>query len=125
MCETRDGRGRFAPGNSGGPGRPRRPVEADYLRLLSEAVPLDRWREICGVAVEQALAGDAKAREWVGFYLIGRPTGRGLHDQVFAGWKGTVVVDGEGGTIQTYDATYELLESLTTTERIPPNGSPP
>jgi hypothetical protein len=33
------------------------------LRLLSEAVPLDSWRKICDVAVEQALAGDAKARE--------------------------------------------------------------
>jgi hypothetical protein len=81
--------------------------------LLSEAVPLDHWRKICDVAVEQALAGDGRARDWLTDYLVGKPTGRGLHDQVFAGWKGTVVVDGEGGTIQTYDATSELLESLT------------
>jgi hypothetical protein len=77
------------------------------------------------VAVEQALAGDARAREWLGFYLAGKPTGHGLHDSVFAGWKGTVVVDGEGGAIQTYDAEHELLECLTTTERFAPNESQP
>jgi hypothetical protein len=85
---------------------------------LSEAVPLKRWREICNVAVEQAIGGDAKAREWLGLYLIGRPTGHGLHDQVFAGYIGDVTVDAEGGFVHVYDATQELLASLATTERM-------
>jgi hypothetical protein len=122
---NRDDKGRFLPGWKGGPGRPRRAVEADYLRSLSDRVPVDKWTKIVDAAVEQALAGDHRAREWLGLFLVGKPTGHGLHDQVFAGWKGTVVVDADGGTIESYDATYELLESLTTTERFPPNGSQP
>jgi hypothetical protein len=93
--------------------------------LLSEAVPLDCWRKICVVAVEQALAGDAKAREWLGLYLVGKPTGHSLHDQVFAGYIGEVTVDAEGGFIHRSDATQELLASLATTERFAPNGSQP
>jgi hypothetical protein len=86
--------------------------------LLSEAVPLDRWRCILGVAVEQALAGDAKAREWLGVYLMGKPTGHGLYDQVFAGQIGQFTIDAEGCVLRTYDARDELIASLTTTERI-------
>ncbi len=78
MIADRDDNGRFLPGNPGGPGRPRRAVEADYLAALSEAVPIDRWREICETAIDQAVAGDAKAREWVGSYLAGKPTGNAL-----------------------------------------------
>jgi len=56
-----DGRtdnGRFAPGNPGGPGRPRRAIESEYLATLGDAVSLDDWREIVTRAVS-----DAKARE--------------------------------------------------------------
>jgi hypothetical protein len=121
----RDIQGRFLPGWKGGPGRPRRAVEADYLRHLAESCPLARWREICQVAVEQALAGDAKAREWLGLYLMGKPTGHALHDQVFAGEIGVFKVDADGGVIHEYDSTDELLANWATTERIPPNGSQP
>ena len=55
-------KGTFAQGNKGGPGRPRRAVEADYLAVLSEAVPLDTWREIVSTAVTHAKTGDDKAR---------------------------------------------------------------
>jgi hypothetical protein len=65
--------GRFAPGWRGGPGRPRRAIEADYLAVLSEAVPMERWRAIVEKAVEQAASGDAKAREWLAGYLMPRP----------------------------------------------------
>jgi hypothetical protein len=61
--------GRFLPGNTGSPGRPRRAVESDYLATLSEAVPTDTWRAIVDKAVEQAQAGDATARAWLGSYL--------------------------------------------------------
>ena len=54
----RDQQGRFAPGNAGGPGRPRRRTEADYLAALSDQVPLDAWSQIVGRAVGDAIAGD-------------------------------------------------------------------
>ena len=53
------------------PGPPRRAVEREYLATLSEAVPLDAWREIIAAAVEKAKAGDAKARDWLARYLLG------------------------------------------------------
>ena len=49
----------------------RRPVERDYLAVLSEAVPLETWREIYREAAERAKAGDAKARDWLTRYLLG------------------------------------------------------
>jgi hypothetical protein len=71
----RDANGRFRPGHPGGPGRPRRAVEADYLATLSDAVPLDRWRAIVARAVEDAEQGDAKARAWLTDHLIGKLAG--------------------------------------------------
>jgi hypothetical protein len=65
--------GRFAPGWRGGPGRPRRATEAQYLARLSEAVPLETWDRIVQKAVEDALAGDRHARAFLANYLIGRP----------------------------------------------------
>jgi hypothetical protein len=78
MSADRDDNGRFAKGNPGGPSRPRRAVEADYLAALSQAVPLEKWRDIVETAVDQAASGDAKAREWLGSYLAGKPTGNAL-----------------------------------------------
>lgn len=69
----RDGRGRFAEGNAGGPGRARRATEREYLAALSEACPPDTWRAIVARAVADAEGGDAKAREWLASYLLGRP----------------------------------------------------
>ncbi|MCW5775902.1 MAG: hypothetical protein KIS87_05600 [Phycisphaeraceae bacterium] len=71
----RDGRGRFAPGCPGGPGRPRRAVEADYLRALSEACPVDAWTRIVRRAVEDAEKGDGAARAWLARYLMPDPSG--------------------------------------------------
>jgi hypothetical protein len=65
--------GQFAPGNPGGPGRPRRVAERDYLVTLTEACPPEKWRAICRRAVENALAGDAMARNWLSRYLLGNP----------------------------------------------------
>ncbi len=67
----RDARGRFAPGNAGGPGRPRRAVEADYLRTLATACPPERWAKIVARAVADAEAGDAPARAWLSKHLLG------------------------------------------------------
>jgi hypothetical protein len=67
----RNGDGRFALGNAGGPGRPRRVTERDYLAALADEVPMESWRAICRRAVNDALAGDAKARDWLSRYLLG------------------------------------------------------
>ena len=69
----RDHMGRFAAGNSGGPGRPKRQAEEDYLQTLSERVPLALWAEIVDRAASDAAAGDAKARDWLSKYLMPQP----------------------------------------------------
>ncbi len=69
----RDHMGRFAVGNGGGPGRPKRQAEEDYLQTLSERVPLALWAEIVDRAASDAAAGDAKARDWLSKYLMPQP----------------------------------------------------
>jgi hypothetical protein len=69
----RNGHGQFAPGNRGGPGRPRRVAERDYLAALTEVCPPERWRAICRRAVADAEAGDPRARDWLARYLLGNP----------------------------------------------------
>jgi len=71
LNKLRDARGRFAKGNSGGPGRPRRAVEQEYLAALNAAVSLEKWRQIIDRAVEDAIKGDPRAREWLSQYLLG------------------------------------------------------
>ena len=59
---ARNGRksnGQFAAGNPGGPGRPSRAIEAEYLGVLSERVTIEKWRRIV-----------ARAGQWLGQYLI-------------------------------------------------------
>lgn len=65
--------GHFAPGNAGGPGRPRRPVEESYLLAITAACPVETWERICAKAVEDAMSGDPKAREWLSRYLVREP----------------------------------------------------
>ncbi|MGQ0622512.1 MAG: hypothetical protein ACT4QA_21825 [Panacagrimonas sp.] len=71
----RAGNGTFMKGNSGGPGRPRRQVESDYVRALTDACLAETWRDIVNRAVEDARGGDATARAWLATYLIGKPAG--------------------------------------------------
>lgn len=73
-AKGRGPRGRFAPGNAGGPGRPPRPVELHYLRAISDACPLETWQEIVNKAVDDAKAGDPQARAWLSKYLCGDST---------------------------------------------------
>jgi hypothetical protein len=49
----------------------RRPIEREYLATLNAAVPLDTWQAICQRAADDALAGDAKARDWLAKWLLG------------------------------------------------------
>ena len=67
----RDQKGRYLPGHRGGPGRPTRKTESDYVRVLSDRVPLELWGRIVDRAVADALAGDSKARAFLARYLLG------------------------------------------------------
>lgn len=77
----RDESGRFVAGAPGGPGRPRRQTERNYLQVLSEVCGPDAWREIVERAVSDAKSGDERARSWLAGYLLGRPetAARTLH----------------------------------------------
>jgi hypothetical protein len=63
--------GRFAPGNAGGPGRPRKLVERAYLEFAANACTPEDWVAIVDRAVEDAKAGDARARSWLTKILVG------------------------------------------------------
>ena len=67
----RNTNGTFATGNPGGPGRPRRTVEREYLGAMLDAISLDDWRTIIGKAVEDAKSGNSKARDWLARYVLG------------------------------------------------------
>lgn len=71
MTDDRDERGRFVAGNAGGPGRPRRAIEREYLAVISEAVSIEDWRAIVAHAVEVAKEGDDKARAWLAKFVVG------------------------------------------------------
>jgi hypothetical protein len=64
--------GRFFPGHAGGPGRPRREVERQYLAALRDCVPITEWRKVVARALKDAKDGAAKAREWLVNYLMGK-----------------------------------------------------
>jgi hypothetical protein len=56
---------------SNGNAKQRRPIEREYLATLNAAVPLDTWQAICERAADDALSGDAKARDWLAKWLLG------------------------------------------------------
>lgn len=70
---TRDGNGKFAKGNPGGPGRPPKEREVKFYDITLSAVSLDDWKLIVKKAVDQAKRGDGVARKWLADYLIGEP----------------------------------------------------
>ena len=53
-----------------GKAKQRRPIEREYLATLNAAVPLDIWQAICKRAADDALAGDARARDWLAKWLL-------------------------------------------------------
>jgi hypothetical protein len=69
----RDAKGRFLHGNHGGPGRPRRQTEVEYVRALRKVCSPEDLSEIAKRAVVDALRGDARARDWLSRYLLGVP----------------------------------------------------
>ncbi|HUY37166.1 MAG TPA: hypothetical protein VMV69_30930 [Pirellulales bacterium] len=63
-------------GNRGGPGRPRREVEAEYRDVTLGAVSLADWQRIIERTRDDALAGDRHAREWLARMLGLEPPAR-------------------------------------------------
>jgi hypothetical protein len=76
MKDGRDSEGRFAAGNPGGPGRPKRATEAEYLQALGRVVSVADVVAIARRAVADAKKGSARARDWVSKYLLGDPAPR-------------------------------------------------
>jgi len=74
LSVARDSKGRFVKGASGNPqGRLPKQVEQTYLQVSENVCSFDVWREIVMKAVEQAKRGDARARQWLSDYLMGKP----------------------------------------------------
>jgi len=71
----RNSNGRFAKGNKGGPGRPKRQAEQDYYGKIRHICGANEWAAIIGKAVEQARNGDHRARNWLAKYLVPDPQG--------------------------------------------------
>ncbi len=71
--------GRFLPGNRAGTGNPSgrrgRPKTyyAEYVDELHETLTLETWRKIIEKAIEQAVDGDHRARQFLASYAMGQP----------------------------------------------------
>ena len=50
--------------------------QAVYIQAMSENVSLEDWRKIIKKAVDDAILGDYRARQWIGSYLVGTPIQR-------------------------------------------------
>jgi hypothetical protein len=67
----RNANGTYAPGNQGGPGRPKRGPERSYLDATAEIVTVDEWKEVVRKALTDAKLGNARARQWLTDVLLG------------------------------------------------------
>jgi len=68
----RSANGQFKKGTAAGPGRPLDPIRNNLKSLYSVCKKSD-WRQIVSKAVEQAIDGDAKARDWLSKYMVADP----------------------------------------------------
>ncbi len=73
---TRDSNGRFVNGHPGGPGRPPRQTEDEYLASMATVVDAEAWQAIVQRATQDAINGDSRARAWLSAYLLGQPIAR-------------------------------------------------
>jgi hypothetical protein len=69
----RDTNGKFVEGNTYGKGRPKLETERLYLHAVREACDFETWKKVVEMSVLQAKQGDAKARNFLANYLIGKP----------------------------------------------------
>jgi hypothetical protein len=61
----------FQKGCPGGPGRPKRATEQNYLDATMSTVSVADWRVVVEKALAQAKDGDPKARDWLSRMLVG------------------------------------------------------
>jgi hypothetical protein len=73
---NRQANGYFGPGNDGGPGRPRRAIEAATLAALTEVWDEDAVKDVAKALLARARAGDTTAARLVLEYQAGKPTER-------------------------------------------------
>ena len=94
----RDAKGRFVKGSSGNPlGRAKRKAEDEFLDALGRRVSLADWVAVIDKALALAkVDGDARARQWLSDYLIGKPIQRVEH------------AGAGGGPLQAVVATDDL-----------------
>lgn len=92
----RDSKGRWIKGcKSPNPkGRTPRQVEREYLDVTMDSVSTDEWRRVVRKALEDAMAGDAKARDWLSRWLMPRE-GQTVDDTIREMIELQVVVPGE------------------------------
>ena len=69
----RDGLGRFAPGNRGGPGNPHASKVAKLRAALLEAVTLDDVRDVLAALVQEAREGNVSAMKLFFDRTLGQP----------------------------------------------------
>lgn len=80
----RDSRGRFTPGNAGGPGNPLGGKVARLRAALIEAVSEDDIRAIAHGLIEQAKDGDIAAAKELLNRTLGKPTEHDLIERLEA-----------------------------------------
>ena len=78
----RDARGRFLPGNSGGPGRPPSASVHEHRAALVNAVSPDDIRAVARMLVDRALEGDVAAAKLLFERLLGAPVAADLLERI-------------------------------------------
>ena len=78
----RDARGRFAPGNSGGPGRPPAASVHEHRAALVAAVSPADIQRVAKMLVDKALAGDIGAAKLLFERLFGPPIAADLLERI-------------------------------------------
>ena len=69
----RESNGRFAPGNSGGPGNPFGRQVAELRQTLLDTVSTDKLRKLVDALIQRAIQGDTAAAKVVLQYALGKP----------------------------------------------------
>ncbi len=72
--EFRDVRGKFLPGNPGGPGRLPLPLELENLRAIASVITPEAWRELAQEKLKDAKKGVMGAFEWIERRTLGEAT---------------------------------------------------
>lgn len=72
----REQNGRFAKGNGGGPGRPKKVREEEWLAILTKTVKTEDLEKVFASGLSRAMAGDVQWAKLLLAYGIGLPIQR-------------------------------------------------